>query len=171
MPTGLGNPETPGEDFGDAQIPVTCASFLGVAGGGASHISTSSELSASSDKTTSSGVLWFCWMSGCTSLAAAVLSELLLEDVPRPSSDCEDSGSLSFLDVSPLVGGTGTSKKEAEKEVVGVSASLDRSPGVSKVDRFVSGCSALGKLAFLFPRSRLVMEGLVNTESTGVCSA
>lgn len=147
-------------------------SFLGVASGGASHKSTSLELSELSDETASSNILWFCWteMSCCTSLAAAVPSKLLLEDVPSPCSDCEDSGSPAFLDGSPLVDCTGTSKKEPEKEVVGVSMALGCSQGASKVDRFVSGCSALEELAFLFLRSRLVREGLLSTGSNEVCS-
>lgn len=69
--------------------------------------------------------------------------------------------------VSTVVSCVGLSEMEFENEVVGVSVSLDRSldRGTSTVERFVSGCSAAGVLAFLFPRSRLVIEGLLNAGS------
>lgn len=142
-------------------------SFLGVASGGASHISTSLELSESSNETTS-GSRWACWtgmLRGTSLVGTAVRSELLLEDVPSSRSDCVGSGCPAFLDVSTLLDCTGMSEKESEKEVVGVSMSLDCSLGASTVDRLVSGCSATGALAFLFPRSGLESEGFLNTES------
>lgn len=166
----LSGVETPGKEseladvagfIGDARTPVTCVSFFGVARAGASHISTSLEVSESSNEIISAGLGWFCWieMSGGTSLAGTTLpSEVSLEDVPSPRSDFVDSGCPGFLDVSTRVGCKGLN----EKEVVGVSVSLERSRGDSPVDRFVSGCSDTVVLAFLFPRSRPVSEGLPN---------
>lgn len=144
---------------------MTGASFFGVAGGGASHISTSLELSESSNEMASFDLHWFCWteLSCGTSLAGtALLSDLSPEDVPSPRSHCVDSARTAFLDVSTV--------GLPEKEVVGVSASLGDSRGASTVDRFVSGCSGAGVLAFLFPRSRLVSVGLLSTESKVLCS-
>lgn len=102
---------------------------------------------------------------GTSLVGTAVPSVLLLEDVPSSRSDSVDSGCPAFLDVSTLVDCTDISEKESEKEVVGVSMSLDCPRGASTVDRFVSGCSATEALAFLFPRSRLESEGFLNTES------
>lgn len=172
--------ETPGKEselageagfFGDVRIPVTCVSFLGVARAGASQISTSSQLSDSSNEMTFSDLLWFCRteMSCGTSIAGvALLSDLSREDVPSPRSDGLDSGGTAFLGVSTLVDCPGFSE-ESEMEVVGVSEPLDRSWGAFTVDFFVSGCSAGGVLAFLFPRRRLEKEGFL-TESDVFCS-
>lgn len=165
--------KTPGKEseLTDALIPV---SFLGVERAGASHISTSLDVSESSNEMTSSDLRWFCWieMSTCgtstcgTSLAGtALLLELSLEDVPSPRSGCEGSGCTAFLDVSTLVDCHGLS----EKEVVGISLNCIR--GDATVDRFVSGCSDTGVLAFLFPRSRLESEGLCSVESNVFCSS
>ncbi len=78
-------------------------------------MSTSLELSESSIKTT-------C----VTSLAGtALLSELSLEDAPSPRSECVDCGCTTLLDVFTPVDCPDLS----EKEVVGVSVSLDRSRG------------------------------------------
>lgn len=143
-------------------MPVTCVFFLGVAKRGASHISTSLELSESSNDTTSTDLCWFCWieMSCGMSLSGTVLlSELSLEDKPSPHRS-------AFFDVSTVLDCPGLS----EKEVVGVSVSFDCSRGDSTVDRFKSGCSDTGVLAFLFPRSRLVSEGLPNVELNIFCS-
>lgn len=132
-------------------------------------MSTSLELSESSNETTSAGLNWVCWieMSCGTSLAgAALLSELSLEDVPSPCSECVGCGCTTSLDVFTPV----DCPDLPEKEEVGVSVSLDRSRGASTVDRFVSGCSDTGVLAFLFPRSRLVSEGRLNIESDVFCS-
>lgn len=136
-------------------------SFLGVASGGASHRSTSFELSESSNVTNCPDLCWIEMSCGTSLAVAALLSELSLEDVPSPRSDCVDSGRTAFLDVSTPVDCLGL----IENEVVGVSVSLGRSRGASTVDRFVSGCSGTGVLAFLFPRSRLVSEGLLSIES------
>lgn len=190
-PTCLGNPgaaagslatgdlplpgvETPGKEsesadfIGDLQIPVTSASFFGVAG--ASHISTSLEVSELSNEIISTDLCCFCWieMSGGTSLAGtALLSELSLKDfLSSASSDLVNSWSPAFLDVPTLV----ACRVLSEKEVVGVSVSLDRSRGDSSVDRLVSGCSDTDVLAFLFPRSLLVSEGLRSEGSDGFCS-
>lgn len=76
--------------FAAAYSSVTCASFLGVAGGGASHRSTSSELSESSNVTTSLCLCSFCWTGtsrGTSPAGAALLSELLLEDLASSRSD------------------------------------------------------------------------------------
>lgn len=156
-------PELAGEAgfFGDALIPVTSATFLRVAGGGASHMSTSLELSESSNEITSSDAEISC---GTSLAGSALLSEWSLFDVPAPFSDHADSGCSAFLVVSTLVDCSGLSE-ESEEEVVGVSGALGRSWEASTFDRFVSGCSGTGVLAFLFPRSRLVIEGLRNNTS------
>lgn len=125
----LSGVETPGQEseltgeaglFGHAETPVTCLSFLGVAGGGASQISTSLELSESSDEITS-GLCWACWTGAtCGVSLMCVLSELLLVDVPSAQSEGADSGCPVVLDVSTLVPCTGRSERESEKEVVGL---------------------------------------------------
>lgn len=149
---------------------MACAPILGVAIAGASHISTSLEVSESSIATTSSDLCWFCWVAmssyGTSRESTELLSELSPEDAPLPQSDCVDSGCTAFLDVSLRVDCAGLS----EKEVLGVSGSLDRSSGDATVDRFVAGCSDTGVLAFLFPRSLLVCEGLCKS-SFVFCSA
>lgn len=163
--------ENPGEEseLTDALIPASCVSFLGVERAGASHISTSLDVSESSNEMSSSDLRWFCWieMSTCiTSLAGTALRlELSLEDVPSPRSDWVGSGCTAFLDVSTLVNGQGLS----EKDVVGVS--LNSTRGDATVDRFVSGCADTGVLAFLFPRSRLESEGLCSVELDVFCSS
>lgn len=68
-------------------------------------------------------------------------------------------------------GCTGLSEMESEKEVVGASVSLGCVCGAATVERFLSGCSATGAPAFLFPRSLLVMEGLLSPESHVLCSS
>lgn len=151
--------------IGDAWIPVTFISFLGVARGGASHISTSLELSESPSEMTSSDLRWFCWIEiSCGMLPAG--TALLTEDLPSPRSSCVGSVSTAFLDLSTPVDCPGL----PEKEVVGISVSLDCSRGDSTVDCFLSGCSGKGVVAFLFPRSWLVSEGLLNIESNMFCS-
>lgn len=143
---------------------------LGVARGGESHISTSFELSESSSVTTTSDLHWLCWTgTSCgTSLAGtASRSALSLEDVPSPCSDPVDGGCTVSLDVPTTVDCPGLS----EEEMVGVSVSLNRSRGDSTVGRFVSGCSGAGVLAFLFPRSWLLSDGLLNAESSTFCSS
>lgn len=148
---------------GDAWIPVTGMSFLVVAGGGASQISTSLELSESSSEMSCSDLRWFCCfgMSCGTSPAGTAL---LSEDLPSPHSDCVGLVSTAFLDLSTPVDCSGLS----EKEVLGVSVSLDCSCRNFPADRFLSGCSATGVLAFLFPSSLLVSEGLLSIESNAV---
>lgn len=128
----LSGVETPGQGseltgeaglFGHAEIPVTCLSFLGVASGGASQISTSLEPSESSDEITS-GSCWACWTGAtCGASLTCVLSKLLLEDVPSAQSEGADSGCPAVLDVSTLVTCTGRCERESEKEVVGLSPS------------------------------------------------
>lgn len=156
-------PELVGEAgiFGDALISVTSVTFLRVAGGGASHMSTSLELSESCNEITSSDSEISC---GTSLAGSALLSEWSLFDEPAPFSDHADSGCSAVLDVSTLVDCSGVSE-ESEEEVVGVSGSLARSREASTFDRFVSGCSGIDVLAFLFPRSRLVIEGLRNNTS------
>lgn len=127
-------------------------------------MSTSSELSESFSEMTSSDLRWFCWteMSGGPSLeGAAFLSALLLGDMLSPCSDGVDSGCTAFFDVCTII----DCPVLSDKEVEGVSVSLDRSWGDSTDDRLVSGWSGTGVLAFLFPRSRLVREGLLSAES------
>lgn len=153
--------------MGDALIPLTCASFSGVLGAGASQISTSSELSASScEKTFGSG--WACWTetSGGTSFDGAVaLLEVLPEDFASLRPGCVDFGPPPSLGVSTLVDCTGVVATEFEKDVEGVSWSATCLRRVSGADRFESGCSVTGALAFLFPRSLLESEGLFSVES------
>lgn len=105
-----------------------------------------------------------CWteMAGGPSLADdPLLSEFSLEVEPSPFLDWEDSGCTTFLDVSTAV----DSPVLFDKEVVGISVSLSNARGLSTVALFVSGCSGTGVLAFLFPRSRLVSDGLLKLAS------
>lgn len=53
---------------------------------------------------------------------------------------------------------------------MGASVWPGRAGGDSPADRFVSGCSGAGVLAFLFPRSELVNEDLLDVESDPFCS-
>lgn len=124
--------ETPGQEseltgkaglFGNAEFPATCLSFLGVASGGASQISTSLELSESSDELASGSCL-ACWTGAtCGASLTCVLADVLLEDVPSAQSEGADSGCPAVLDVSTFVSCTGRSEREPEKEVVGLSLS------------------------------------------------
>lgn len=137
---------------------------MGAVRGGASHISTSFELSESFNMTTFSGSCWVSWieMYCDTSLAfSALLSECSLEDEPSTHSDWVDSLLPPFLAADTTIKSSGLS----DKEEVGVSVSLDVLVVDSLFNRFVSGCCGTGVLAFLFPRSRLVSEGLLNDES------
>lgn len=145
--------------FGVTHTPVTCGSFLGVAGGGASHMSTS--LSESSSMMAFSDLCWTEMACGPPLADAPLLSEFSSEVEPSPSLDWEDSGSTTFLDVSTAV----VFPVLFDKEVVGISVSLGHARGLSTVVLFASGCSGTGALAFLFPRSRLVSDGLLKLES------
>lgn len=161
--------EMPGEAgfMGDALIPLTCASFSGVLGAGASQISNSSELSeSSSEKTFGSGrACWTKTLDGTSFDGVVVLSEVLPEDFASPRSGCVDFGSPPSLGVSTLVDCTGVAATESEKDVEGLSWSVNCSRRVSGADRFESGCSVTEALAFLFPRSLLESEGLLSAES------
>lgn len=118
---------------------------------------TSSRLSLSHSEMTSTD----CW----STLLVSNWTEL------RPTSASSlysNSLNWDFWDTSALADRAGVSAKESEEDVVGLSTSPDCSSFTA--ERFGSGCSTAGALAFLFPRSRPASEGLLNADSGVLCS-
>lgn len=154
---------------GEMWIPVLCVSFLGAAVSGVSHRSISLELSESSSDSDLHRFFFFAGMSLGPSLiwTPLFLSEFSLCGVLSPRSDCVNSGSTAFLDVST----TADCPSLSDEEVLGISVSLDGTGGDCAVDRFATGCSETGPLAFRFPRSRPASEGLLSIESDIFCSS